>query len=211
MRMGVLLFALLIPVSAQGARFPDATEGQIVLVEEAAASAAALLGLTGPGSAQVFLRVGPGEAWAVHLLKKETKEPLYNDNDGTPARYNRAAFTASSSPTLSLSSFWLDLGTALPATRSGYFSFGSPFISESPDPNDPWTRIFQRLRSEPQWNRGAVPQLRNCFTSAEEAELCVELYAVSDYTHNVERHGYIVRILAHPKNGRLVPASRSLQ
>ena len=208
MRIGVLLFAVVLPVSAEGARYPDATERQIVLTGEAATSAAALLGLTGPGAAPVSLRLGPGEAWAVHLLKRATRESLHIDSNAPPARYNRTAFTASPAPTLSLSPFWLDLATALPANQPGYFSFGSPFISEKPDPNDPWTRIFRRLRGEPQWSPAAVPQVRDCSTSAEGDELCVELYGVKDYTNNIERNGYGIRILAHPKDGRLVPSVR---
>lgn len=92
---------------------------------------------------------------------------------------------------------WLDLGTAAPATKPGYYSFGSPFIAEALTGDDPWTKLVRTLRKEPGWNRGARPQFQRCITSAEKTAICIRVYGATDYAQNVERNGYTVTITAH--------------
>ena len=187
----------LLPMTASGARFPNAVEKTFALTGDAATSVATLLGMSTSGSSAVSLPLDKGVAWAVYLLKHDTKTPLYN-GDGPP-RSNRVTFSASPHPTLTLAPYWLDLATALPNSRPGYYSFSSPFIAADLKTTDPWTHMLQRLKNEPGWDSKGFPQFHRCFTSTDNTVLCVEVYANKDYTNNVERDGYMETITIRSK------------
>jgi hypothetical protein len=185
----------LLPMSAAGARFPNAVEKTFAVTGNAATSVATLLGMPTSGSASVSLPLDKGVAWAVYLLKQDTKTPLYN-GDGPP-RSNRVTFSASPHPTLTLAPYWLDLATALPNSRPGYYSFSSPFIAQGLKANDTWTQMLKRLKNEPGWDSKGFPQLQRCFTSDDKTGICVAVYGSKDYTNNVERDGYMETIAIH--------------
>jgi hypothetical protein len=192
----VVFFCSLLPMAASAARFPNAVEKTFVVTGEAATSLAALLGMSTSGSSSISLPLDKGVAWAVYLLKQDTKTPLYN-GDGPP-RWNRVAFSASPVPTLTLAPYWLDLATALPNSRPGYFSFSSSFIAADLKASEPWTQMLKRLKNEPGWNSKGFPQFARCFTSTDKTELCIAVYANKDYTNdNVERDGYLEMITVH--------------
>jgi hypothetical protein len=87
------VFCSLVPMSAFGARFPNAVEKKFVVTGDGATSVAALLGMSTSGSSSISLPLGTGMTWAVYLLKQDTKTHLYN-GDGPP-RWNRVTFSAS--------------------------------------------------------------------------------------------------------------------
>lgn len=190
--LAVGILSIAIPLSASGARFPNAVEKHVVITGGAAGSVASLLGLGASGTAS--LRLGRNDAWAVYLLKHDTKQEITN-GDG-PDRYNAAKFSTGR-PSLSIGPYWLDLGTEAPDTKPGYYSFDSPFLSETLRSGDAWTNLVRRLQREPGWNRDATPQFERCFTSPERTEICIRVYGAKDYTNNAERNGYSVTIVAH--------------
>jgi hypothetical protein len=185
----------LLPMTASGARFPNAVEKTFVVTGGAAASLATLLGMSTSGSSSVSLPLDKGVAWAVYLLKQDTKTPIYN-GDGPP-RWNRVTFSASPLPTLTLAPYWLDLATALPNARPGYYSFSSPFVAKDPKAQDPWTQMLKLLKKEPGWDSKGFPQFQRCFASTDKTGICVAVYANKDYTDNVERDGYMETITIH--------------
>jgi hypothetical protein len=182
-------------MTASGARFPNAVEKTFVVAGDAATSLAQLLGMSTSESSSVSLPLDKGVAWAVYLLKKDTKTPIYN-GDGPP-RWNRVTFSASPLPTLTLAPYWLDLATALPNSRLGYYSFSSPFIAKDLKANDPWSQMLKRLKNEPGWDSKGYPQFRRCFTSTDKTGICVSVYANKDYADNVEQDGYMEMITIH--------------
>jgi hypothetical protein len=194
--VAAVIFGILVPIAASGARFPNAVEKQIVISGDAAVSAAALLNLPSSGPSSISLKLGRNDAWAVYLLKHDTKQELSN-GDG-PARYNLVKFSRAPIATLTIAPYWLDLGTQLPETKAGYYAFDSPFISEDLSSNDPWAKLLRHLKNESGWNGNARPQLQRCVTSREQTELCFSVYGAKDYAHSPERNGYVVRIAAHP-------------
>lgn len=198
-RFGFLLLILMVPMSASGARFPNAIEKTFVLTGDAAVLGADLLGLSVQTPSSPPLRLGRGEAWAVYLLKQDTKEPLYNDNDGAPPRDNQAAYAEAPVPTLTLGPYWLDQGTALPAPKPGAFSFGSPFLPATLGGSDPWTRLLRRLQQESGWTPGAVPEFKRCAGPPDGPSLCVVAYAVKDYPNNIEQDGHVVGFVLQAK------------
>lgn len=176
-------------------RFPRVVAAIVVITGKAAVSLAQLLGMSTSESSSVSLPLDKGVAWAVYLLKQDTKTPIYN-GDGPP-RWNRITFSASPLPTLTLAPYWLDLATALPNSRPGYYSFSSPFIGEDLKASDPWTRMLRRLKKEPGWDGKGFPQFQRCFTSTDETGICVAVYTSKNYTDNVERDGYMEMITTH--------------
>jgi hypothetical protein len=187
---------VLLPMTASGARFPNAVEKTFVITGDAAASLAQLLGMSTSGSSSISLPLDKGVAWAVYLLKQDTKTPIY---DGGPPRWNRVTFSASPFRTLTLAPYWLDLATALPNSRPGYYSFSSPFIAEDLKAHDPWSQMLKRLKNEPGWDSKAFPQFQRCFTSSDKTGICIAVYANKDYTDNVERNGYMEMITIHTR------------
>jgi hypothetical protein len=198
--IGVFLLITVLSRTVYGARFPNAIEKKIVLTGEAAISLAELFALPSSGQSSVSLQLGRRDAWAVYLLKQDTKEQLSNDNNGSPARYNTVEFSMSSVPYLTISPYWLDLGTQRPEPKAGYYSFSSPFISEKLDLNDPWTQLLRRLMKEYVWDRNAMQHFQGHFKSLDGVELSVWVFGAKDYPNNVERNGYCVVIEAHSKN-----------
>jgi hypothetical protein len=170
------------PIDASGARFPNAVEKMFVVTGDAAASFAQLLGMPATGLSSVALPL----------------DKTMNDGDG-PQRWNRVTFSASPLPTLTLAPYWLDLATALPNSRPGYYSFSSPFIAEDLRRNDPWSRMLKRLKKEPGWQPKASPQFQRCLTSGDKTAICIAVYASTDYTDAVDRNGYMetITIRAH--------------
>jgi hypothetical protein len=147
------------------------------------------------GSSKVSLPLDKGVAWAVYLLKQDTKTPIYNGD--APPRSNRVTFSAFPRPTLTLEPYWLDLATALPNSRPGHYSFSSPFIAGDLSRSDSWTQIVRRLKKEPGWDSKGFPQFQQCFTSENKTGICVAVYSSKDYTNNVERNGYMEMITIH--------------
>jgi hypothetical protein len=198
MILAVLATAVLciaFPMNASGARFPNAVEKTFTVTGDAATSVAALLGLSATGPSSVSLPLDKGVAWAVYLLKLDTKTPI-TSGDGPP-RWNKVSFSTAPVPTLTLAPYWLDLATALPNSRPGYYSFSSPFLTKDAKANDPWTRMLRRLKTEPGWNAGAFPQFQRCFAPTGTTELCISVYGSKDYTDNVERDGYMEMLTVH--------------
>jgi len=184
----------LAPMTASGARFPNAVEKTFVLTGDAATSVATLLGMSTSGSSSISLPLDKGAAWAVYLLKQDTKTPIYS-GDGPP-RWNRATFSPTPVPTLTLAPYWLDLATALPNSRPGFYSFSSPFISEDLKAGDAWTQMLRRLKKQPGWDSKGFPQFQRCFPATGITAICVAVYGTKDYTDNLERPGYIETITA---------------
>jgi hypothetical protein len=193
---GILGGVLCAPVFA--ARAPDAVERKIVLTGPAALAVAKLFEIA-TSSSSASLRLGRPDSWAVYLLKQDTVTPLWNDNEGSPERYDSMAFSSSPEPSLTIGPYWLDWGTGLPNPRPGYYSFGSPFLSEKLDQQDPWTRLVRRLQAEPEWKGAARVQFRRCFASPDGTELCVEVWSREDYPDNKKVIGHVVTLTAHGK------------
>ncbi len=189
------VFCSILPMTAAGARFPNAVEKTFAVTGDAATSVATLLGMSTSGSSTVSLPLDKGAAWAVYLLKQDTKAPIYNGD--APPRSNRVTYFAAPRPRLTLAPYWLDLATALPNSRPGYYSFSSPFIAERLKANDSWTQMLKRLKNEPGWDNKGFPQFQRCFTSADKTEICVAVYGNKDYTNNIERNGYMETITIH--------------
>ncbi len=196
--LSVILSGLFAVTPIFAARAPDAVEKTIVLRGEAASSLAELLGLT-PGKPSVSLRLGPSDAWLVYLLKQDTKVPLSNDNDGSPPRDNVVELHSSPVASLTLSPFWLDLGTRLPDEKPGYYSFDSPFISQKLDSDDPWTHVVQRLQRARDWKASARVKIERCFSSTDGVGICVEVIDQETYAGSNVVHGYAVIVTAHVK------------
>jgi hypothetical protein len=194
--IAVFLFGMVLSMPLYGARFPNAIEKKIVITGKAAISIAELLGLSSSGPSSISLQLGRNDAWAVYLFKQDTKEKLWNDNNGSPARYNSVEFSASPVPSLTISPYWLDLGTRLSERKVGCYSFASPFISEKLDMNDPWTQLLRLLIRESDWSSNAKQQFQRCFISLEGIEICVKVFGIKDYTNTIQRHGYHVVIEA---------------
>ena len=70
------------------AKAPEAEERRITLTGQAALSLGELFGLSPGAASTVSLRLGRATEWLVYLLKQDTKERLWNDNEGVPARYD---------------------------------------------------------------------------------------------------------------------------
>jgi len=196
----IAALGVLVSATAYAARFPDAVEKRIVLTGPAAVSVAELFGLSPSSPHSVSLPLGRGDAWAVYLLKQDTEEKLWNDNEGSPARYNAMEMSYGPVPALAVSPYWLDLGTRLPETKAGYYSFGSPFMPAALDGEDPWTRLVRRLKAGPGWDENAQMPFRRRFASPDGVELCIEVFGVVQYPDNKARAGYIVTITTYVKN-----------
>src|SRR5579863_6975142 len=94
------LSSVLIPAAATGARFPNAVEKTVTITGDTAGSLARLLGLTDASASSVSLKLGRGDAWAVYLLKHDTKREITN-GDGPP-RYDVVKFAPSLPASLSI-------------------------------------------------------------------------------------------------------------
>ncbi len=196
----LLLFAPLVCAHlALAARMANAVEQTVILAGPEASEAARFLGL-GADKPEIDLPLGRTDSWAVYLLKQDTREPLLNDNNGSPPRCNRIAF--SGRDRLSISPFWLDLSTQLPERLPGQFAFTSPFIPEEGDSGGPWRKILKKtagLKSE-KWAPGA--RTGRCFR-CEGASLCVEAICAPQYQDNGKTvKGYLVRIEVRLKEKR---------
>ena len=198
------ILSILPPVCVFGARFPNAVEKQIVISGDAAVSVATLLGLSPSGPSSISLQLGPSDAWAVYLLKHDTRQEITNGNG--PTRYNLVKLSEPPTASLTIGPYWLDLATQLPDQRVGYYSFGSPFISQDLKSSDPWGRLLRRLKKESGWNSYGRPQFQRCFTSREKDGICIDVYGGKDYTSHPERNGYLITITAHPS--RTAPSAR---
>lgn len=191
----MILFGLCFSTTGSAARFPNAVEKKIVIQGKNAVAVAKQFGMDTSKSSSLSLRLGRGDAWAVYLLKQDTKEPLSNDNEGSPQRYNKVEFS-SSPPSLAISPFWLDLGTRGPYPKPGFYSFSSPFLKANLKSDDPWIQILQILKVQPEWKQGDHP-FHRCFASDNGPELCMDVFIARDYTDNVETTGYAVTITVH--------------
>ena len=184
-------------VPALAARAPDAVERRITLTGQAALSFGELFGLSPVAASNVSLRLGRGTTWLVYLLKQDTKERLWNDSEGVPARYDVIEFSPAPLPSITISPYWLDLSTSLPNQEFGSYSIESPFLRENLAGSEPWTWMVKRLKAGPGWDNGADTPLQRCFTSPDHVELCVMVLRKDDYPDNKRVTGYIVVIKAH--------------
>jgi len=195
----IIVFAFLagavLPLSASGARFPDAVEKTIVITGEAAVSLAELFGLSTSGPNSLSLRLGRGNAWAVYLLKLDTPERLWNANEGCPARYNTVEFSPSPVNSVTISPYWLNLATRHPEPKPAY-AFESPFLTGMGEPDDPWTGLLLRLKTETGWNGESERPFQRSFRSAEGVEIRLRVFRARDYPENAERIGYRIVIEA---------------
>ena len=182
------IVGVLAPDTVQAARFPNAVEKSFVFTGEPAATLAKLFGLSNATSSE-SLALGRVDAWAVYLLKQDTRQKITN-GDGPP-RHNLVRFTAGPVATLTISPFWMDLGTREPDPKPGYYSFTSPFVAESA--NDGWARLLSSLKNLPGWSPNGRPQFERCWES-NNRELCVDVYGATDYASTPERSGYAISI-----------------
>jgi hypothetical protein len=184
-------------VPAFAARFPDAVERRITLTGQAALSFGELFGFS-PGTAStVSLRLGRGTAWSVYLLKQDTKVRLWNDNEGSPPRYDVIEFSPRPLPGITISPYWLDQATRLPYPEVGTYLFESPFLREDLPDSGPWTRLVKRLKAAPGWNNGGDTPFKRCFISPDRVELCVKVVRWDDYPDNKRVSGYVALVEAH--------------
>ena len=190
----ILLFTLIGSGQALAARFPDAVEKEVVLTGASANTVAKLFGLSHAG--RVSLPLGRMDAWAVYLLKKDTKTELLNDNDGSPPRVDVLEFSNAPAPSLTIEPFWLDLSTQHPSPLAGSYSFGSPFISNALDQADPWTQLLKRLKKEQEWKDSDRIQFQRSFPFSSGGSLTIRVFASEDYANN--KHGHSVTVMVHP-------------
>lgn len=188
-------FAVCLPAFA--ARAPDAVERRIILTGQAALSFGELFGLSPRAASNVSLRLGRATAWMVYLLKLDTKERLWNDNEGSPARYDVIELSPAPIPSLTISPYWLALGSRSPYPEVGSYSFESLFLREDLPDSEPWTRLVKRLKAGPGWDAAASTPFKRCFTSPDRVELCVSVLRKDDYPDNKKVSGYVVVIEAH--------------
>jgi hypothetical protein len=193
---GLLGLAACVPAFA--AKAPEAEERRITLTGQAALSLGELFGLSPGGASTVSLRLGRATEWLVYLLKQDTKERLWNDNEGVPARYDVIELSAAALPSITISPYWLDLSTGLPTPeREGGHSFESPFLREDLPDSEPWTRLVKRLKAGPGWDNAASTPFKRCFTSPDRVELCVIVLRKDDYPDNKKVSGYVAVVEAH--------------
>ncbi len=195
----IILSAFLLGLPAQAARFPNAVEKKMQFNGDAAAAIADIFELTQNTEHKVSLRLGRGDAWAIYLLKQDTKEPLLNDNDGSPARFNEVEYLETPKKSIIISPFWLDLGTRAPSPKPGYFSFSSPFIAASSAKNteEPWARILQQLKKDPHWKEDNQYCFQQSYTFNDDSEISLQAMPSQDYATN--KKGYIVILTAKAK------------
>jgi len=184
-------------VPALAAKAPEAVERRITLTGPAALSFGELFGLSPGAASNASLRLGRATAWMVYLLKLDTKERLWNDNEGSPARYDAIEFSPTPVPSITISPYWLDLSTRLPYPEAGSYSFESPFLREDLPGDEPWTRLVKRLKAGPGWNGVDGTPFKRCFTSTDGVELCVRVLRRDDYPDNKKVSGYVVLVEAH--------------
>jgi hypothetical protein len=192
---GLCVLATCAPAFA--AKAPDAVERTITFTGSAALSFGELFGLSPAAGSTVSLRLGRATAWMVYLLKQDTKERLWNDNEGSPARYEVIELSSGPIPSITISPYWLDEATRLPSPEVGSYSFESPFLREDLPDSEPWTRLIKRLQAGPGWDRAGDTPFKRCFASPERVELCVTVMRRDDYPDNKKVSGYIVLIEAH--------------
>ncbi len=189
----VALVAAALPLVA--AKFPTAVEKTIVLSGPSATTLAALFELSDAAPA-VSLAMGRGTAWAIYLLKQDTPERLLNDNNGSPPRWDELRYSAGPVPTLTISPFWLDLGTALPSPQVGAYSFSGPFLPEKLEGDDPWTKLVRRLEKDPSWKKEGRQPFHRCFASTDGTEICLDVFKGQDYKDNKPIEGFGVGVIA---------------
>jgi hypothetical protein len=195
-----ILFACLICVftclGVSAARFPNAIERKIELSGPAAIAIAQTFGLPTTQASSASFSLGRGTAWAIYLLKQDTKPPLLNDNDGSPPRFNSLAFSPTPKPSITVSPYWLDLGTRGPDPRPGYCTFSSPFISEQLNADDHWVHVIRNLKKDARWNSTAYPQLERCFALEDGKQFCIQVVSSNDY--DTKTKGHIVQVTVGP-------------
>lgn len=195
--LAVLSFYCLVLTPASAARFPNALEGKITLNGPEAVSIAELFGLVSPGPAKVNLPLGRGDSWAVYLLKQDVEPPLLNDNQGSPARENLLQFDSSARPSLSISPYWLDLGSRAPDPKPGFYSFASPLVPSSLKGDGEWTKLLRRLKQNALWNEKTDDKVlfRREFSLKNGDTMNLEVYPDQDF-HD-KKKGYKVVITVH--------------
>jgi hypothetical protein len=203
--VGVSWLAFCVP--AFSARAPDAVERKITLTGQAALSFGELFGFASTAPSSDSMRLGRSTAWAVYLLKQDTTTQLWNDNEGSPARYDVVTFSPGPVPSITISPYWLDLATALPNTEAGAYELESPFVRDELPGSDPWTLLVKRLKASPGWSNAGSTPFDRCFTAPDRVELCMTVLRRDDCPANKRVSGYVVVIKAQVPDRQPSPTS----
>ena len=194
----LVLLAMFFCANATAARFPNAIEKKIVLSGQDAVAIAELIGLSAKNKPELRLPLGPNDSWAVYLLKDDTPRKLLNSDDGMPERFNTITFSPSPSPSLTISPFWLDQGTALPNPEPGVYSFSSTSFPFADVERNSWGRQVtsaERTSWGPLVNamknikavdwKGGYRKAERGFHFADGAELLIQLWTNDENEYSV--------------------------
>lgn len=192
--VAALILTLLPHDQARAAKGANAEERSIALTGPPAAALASLFGLQPSAAGSVALPLGDGMAWAVYLLRQDTKIALYN-TDGMPSRTDSLDYSPDPQPSLRISPFWLEQNTALPQPDDIHL-VGSPFVANALSGFDPWTALIKRLRSEPDWRDAEWQPFERCFESPGQPRLCLLVQHAVHYPDNRKVDGFYVMITA---------------
>ncbi len=183
---------------ADAARAPDAVEKKILLTGKEAISVAELFELNSSDKPSISLKLSEFDAGAIYQSMLDAKKERYSGDNNIPPQYNTIEFLSSSIPTLTISPYWRNLGTSLPNRRESYYSFSSPFLSEKLNQDEPWTKLVQHLKSDPEWKNTERVQFCRCFAFSEAMELCIEVYGHDNYEpDNKKKVGHLVIITVY--------------
>ena len=192
---------LMLPQPAFAARAPDAVECTIEFQGLASRDFAALLGLS-QKHPEIVLTLSEGTSWAVYLLKKDTPTPLYN-MDGQPRRRNKIRFVEGPQPHLSIGPFFQDLGTALPYSKPGNYSFSTETVDDSLRGSETTSKLLRDWKAMSGWKN--PPQkspgkeiFRRSFLAKDGTEAEVQVFSTQTYPNNVPTWGYLISLSLRP-------------
>ncbi len=190
-RVAALLFVVQATGVADAARYRDAVRRTFSVTGQAAVSVARLLAIDASTPAAVSLELGKSESWAVHLLEPASGKQPRNSGEAPP-RFNTVEFSPHPVPVMRIGPYWLDQATALPVSRPGLYSIGSPLIPEALGDAGPWTELVTRLKGLPEWNDALAQRLRRCFAAPDATEVCIEVHGMVDWERNAPAYKVVV-------------------
>lgn len=184
-------------LDAEAARFPNAIERVVEVSGEEIKLLAEVLGLD-KSNPKASLGLAESDAWAIYLLKQDTKTPLSNSKD-QPQRFNTIEYSEDGIPSLKIGSFWLDLATSLPNSKPGSYSFTSHYVDASSEKNDDWFRAFEKLSLSETWVKIKAPHsgdiaYQKVFNSKDGASINLIVVHAKDYTRSEGTLSYQIRI-----------------
>lgn len=196
------MFGFLVEDS-HAARAPNAVECSITIEGSPSREMATLFGLDAKHPA-LELTLSENTAWAVYLLKHDTTTPLAN-SDGQPKRRNSLRFRDGRPPSLSVETFFQDLGTALPYSKPGYFSFTSENVEESLSGGTVTSKLLKKWKGMDGWK--VSPQkssgdevFRRSFLGNDGTEVSVQVFTVLTYPKGVPAWEYYISFMFRPGN-----------